>query len=345
MKRINKYISLTLLLITVALAVGCNKVQIETDSDGKHLMDFSVASVDSKALVDDVTDIDAFNVYGYYTYDGSTIEKPFDNVSVSRLDGYMNETEAARYWEYDAKYSFAAFYNPSQASIMIEDFGLDSDGKFAPFSFTYEKKDFYDDFMLAVRSITTEEAASTDYKVPLVFQHILSNIHFNIDFNSVQNGTYIRIKSVSLSGMKRSAKFTYNQGWTNHSTAALQLSQSGLDLIIYKNGGKVYQNGEILAGGILSPTGTEGITVIPVDLSNYNNVVTLRLQCDISTDAQTWTQKSIEKTLNAGVIQEWEPGCVYTYTANLSVDYSINFSEPSVKDWIDEQATGSVIIK
>ena len=195
--------------------------------------------------------------------------------------------------------------------------------------------------------MTTDDAAAKGYKVGMNFSHILSNIKINIGFaNDIQNGTSIRITRAEINGMKSSGTYTVGQGWSDLSTTSLQLTSNIPDVVLKKIDDKVYNNDTELTDGTISLTGDEGLTVIPVDLTENSNAVRIILNCEISIDGINYTAKRIEKTIRAtGSVPAWLEGKSYTYKALLDVDYSISFAEPTVTDWEDEQATGSVIIK
>lgn len=332
---------LTMLLAAASLS-SCRKVTIPPTA-GDAVISFG-SSVDTKSLVEDVTDMEGFLVYGYYTVDGSTSHTAFDGVTVTR-SGALWTYSPARYWISDAGYSFAAFH-PSDAQVTITHPEMDADGVFTGLSFEYEKTGFQDDFMLSTKSMKTEDAAENGYTVQLPFEHLLANLNVKIGFAAgVQDGTYIRLTGVVLNGMKRSATYTVGQGWSDLSSTALQFS-GNIDILMHKQGGKIYSNGTELPDGTITPTGEDGLTVIPIDLTDPDNRITLRLNCEISNDGVNFASKIIEKTFVATAgIDEWKQSKTYTYTALLDVDYSISFSEPTVTDWVDEQATGSVIIK
>lgn len=335
-----------LVLLASAILSSCRK-EPSLSPAGDEAISFHSSVGDTKALVNEVTDMEGFKVYGYYTTDnGQTESTAFDGVEVSR-SGALWTYSPARYWIDKAEYSFAAVH-PSDASVTIVNSDLNTNGEFTGLSFVYTKKNFHDDFMLAVSSMASADAASNDYTVQLPFVHILANIKVNIGLgNHVQNGTSIRLKSVMLNGMKNHATYTYGSGWSDLSSTALQFSGNIDNVQLNKRDGQIYNNETLLPDGVISPTGEDGLTVIPIDLTDKGNTVTLRLNCEVSIDyGTTFTQKIIEKTFVAtSGVNAWEEGKSYTYTALLDVDYTISFSEPTVTDWVDEQATGSVIIK
>lgn len=334
------------MLLLVASVSSCRKDLVPT---GDIPISFD-SSVETKSLVESIIDMDKFKVYGYYTTDdGITSNTAFNGVDVER-QGSSWIYSPARYWANDGEYSFAAFY-PSSSNVTITNPDIDQDGKFKELSFEYEKNSFQDDFMLATNSITSEYAVGSGCAVELPFQHILSNLKVNIGLAaSVQDGTYITLRSVALNGLKRSATYTVGSGWSDLSSTALQFSGTIDNIVLYKSGGETYNynNGspELLEDGVIKPTGDDGLTVIPIDLTDKANTVTLRLVCEVSSDGSSFTQKIIERTFVATAeVDSWDEGKTYTYKALLDVDYNISFSEPTVTDWVDEQATGSVIIK
>lgn len=332
------------MLLTAVSLTSCRKESVPAPS-GDAMISFDSSVERTKALINSVTDMSSFKVYGYYTVDGTFSSTAFDGTEVQR-EGAQWTYSPARYWVPKGKYSFAAFH-PANASVRMVDSDIDENGVFEGLSFEYEKTGFYDDFMLATASITTDEAKNDGYEVDLPFDHILSNIKINIGFaDEVQNGTSIRITRAEVNGMKSSATYTVGAGWSGLSTTSLQFSSNISDVVLRKADGKIYNNDTELTDGVISPTGDQGLTVIPVDLTNNGNVVKIVLNCEVSNDGSNYTPKKIEKTIRATPnVTEWQEGKSYTYKALLDVDYSISFSEPTVTDWEDEQATGSVIIK
>lgn len=332
------------MLLAAASLSSCRKASSPVPA-GDVAISFDSSVGKTKALIDDVTDMTSFKVYGYYTTDGSSSGTAFDGTEVTRT-GSLWTYSPARYWIPGAGYSFAAFH-PADASVRMANTDLDGNGVFEGLSFEYEKTGFYDDFMLATASMTTDQAKANDYKVDLAFEHILSNIKINIGLaDDVQNGTYIRITRAEINGMKSSGTYTVGQGWSELSSTSLQLSSNISDVLLKKIDDKTYNNDTELTDGVISPTADGGLTVIPVDLTDNSNAVRIVLNCEISSDGINYTAKKIEKTIRATAnVSEWEEGRSYTYKALLDVDYSISFAEPTVTDWEDEQATGSVIIK
>ena len=331
-------------LLAAASLASCRKDPSPVPA-GDTAIAFSSSVSGTKALINSVKDVTAFKVYGYYTIDGTASHTAFDGTAVTRA-GALWQYSPARYWLPGAKYSFAAFH-PADASVRIVNPDIDENGVFEKLSFEYEKTGFYDDFMLASASMTTDEAAGKGYQVGMCFSHILSNIKINIGFaDDVQNGTSIRITRAEINGMKSSGTYTVGQGWSDLSTTSLQLTSNIPDVVLKKIDDKVYNNDTELTDGTISLTGDEGLTVIPVDLTENSNAVRIILNCEISIDGINYTAKRIEKTIRAtGSVPAWLEGKSYTYKALLDVDYSISFAEPTVTAWEDEQATGSVIIK
>ena len=363
MKRINKYISLTLLLITASLAVGCNKVQIETDSDGKHLMDFSVASVDSKAYVtkDNISSIrNSFKVYAYYTndfekVDGNYILDPdatfssFNDVvtysQVTENSTTVNKwvSSGEHYWEADAFYRFRAYF-PGNFPATITDTDA-STPSFRGYSIEPMPDDQVD-ILMAETSLSFNDVfvPGTDGQpdrvnpVPLTFKHLLSKIYLQVkmDDELADSGYETDILAAAFRGVTRTANYN-GQDWVEHTgTTDVGMNFTPSKVLTLENN--------------LVDVFNDGILVIPQEVTA--GVVTAYIHAVLpigGIDSENTIERPLEIVLPAinkdDGSSAWEPGKQYTYIATITAEYDITLSAPSVAKWETGSTSGTVIIK
>lgn len=356
MKRIYKYISLTLLLITAALAAGCNKVQIETDPDGKHLMDFSVASVDSKAYVtkDNISSIgNSFNVYAYYTNDFKKVDDKYildtDATfnSFNDLVTYSSVTENSttvqkwvsfdeHYWEADAYYTFRAYY-PGNFPATITDTDA-STPSFRGYSIEPMPADQVD-ILIAETSLSfndvfvpgTDEQPDRVNPVPLTFKHLLSKIYLQVkmDEELVNSSFETDILAAAFRGVTRTANYN-GQDWVGHTgTTDVGMNFTSMKVLTTENN--------------LVSVFEEGILVIPQDVTA--GVVSAYIQAVLPIGNSGNTIERPIEIILPDTSPAWKPGMQYTYTATITADYNIEFSTPTVALWEGGSTSGTVVIR
>lgn len=356
MKRFYKYISLTLLLITAALAVGCNKVQIETDPDGKHLMDFSVASVDSKAYVtkDSISSIgNSFKVYAYYTNDFEKVDGKYildtDATinSFNDLVTYSSVTENSttvqkwvssgeHYWEADACYTFRAYF-PGNFPATITDTDA-STPSFRGYSIEPMPADQVD-ILIAENSLSfndvfvpgTDEQPDRVKPVPLKFKHLLSKIYLQVkmDEELVNSSFETDILAAAFRGVTRTANYN-GQYWVGHTgTTDVGMNFTPMKVLTPENN--------------LVSVFEEGILVIPQDVTAGVVSAYIHAVLPIGNSGNT-IERPIEIIL-PDTSPAWKPGMQYTYTATITADYNIEFSTPTVALWEGGSTSGTVVIR
>lgn len=355
MKRIYKYISHTLLLITAALEVGCNKVQIETDPDGKHLMDFSVASVDSKAYVTkDISSIgNSFQVYAYYTNDFKKVDDKYildtDATfnSFNDLVTYSSVTENSttvqkwvssheHYWEADACYTFRAYY-PGNFPATITDTDA-STPSFRGYSIEAMPDDQVDVLIaetnLSFTDVFVQGTGGQPDKVnpvPLNFRHLLSKIYLQVEMDNelYNSGFEADILAAAFRGVTRTANYS-GEDWVGHTGT----TDVGMNFTPAK---------------VLTPANNlvsvfeDGILVIPQEVTAGVVTAYIHAVLPIGTEGKT-IERPIEIILPTSS-PAWEPGKQYIYTATISADYDITFSAPEIADWETGSTSGTIVIK
>lgn len=316
------HIILPALLVAASLS-SCRKEPSPVPA-GDTAIAFSSSVSGTKALINDVADMTAFKVYGYYTIDGTASYTAFDGTEVTRT-GALWQYSPARYWVPDAKYTFLGFH-PSDAAVTINSTSLNANGRLSNPSFTYVlDNDFtqQEDFMFAHRY--KEDPGIVD----LNFNHLLCQV--TIDVYTQSNTQIIKLNKFTLSGMSTSGRYTAfsnssNGSWSVFSGYASFEETLGIDVTDEK--------ASIINSG-------NGYLMIP---RSYDSAaLKLSMDCSISTDGgETYKGINIQKSFPA---TEWQPGKKYHYSAEITVDYNIQFSEPTITPWGSEQTTGSVIIK
>ena len=324
-----------LLFCTVSVS-SCSK-EIEPEGNSETAISFSSKVGKTKALVNSIVDMygygdnDGFKVYGYYTNDeGNTCNNVFSDefVKVRSNDGISWTYSPIAYWENDAKYTFLGFY-PSDSEIIINSTDLNSNGQLSNPSFTYSLKSEFrnqPDFLFA-KEYTDSHADQVD----LNFNHLLCQVVINV-FTESEN-QIIKLKKSTLSGFSISGRYT------NFSASQLGSWSSFSGYAAYEeNHNQTLTNKPYC---ISKSNNSNAYLMIP---RTYDSgIIKLILDCEVSTDdGETYKSVNIQKIFP---ITEWLPSTIYKYNAEITIDYNIQFSEPTVTPWGTEQTTGSVIIK
>ena len=321
-----------IVLFAFVILVSCNKEQIPSEIEGAIAFNSSVGK--SRALVEEIDDMENFSVYGYYTLDGSKSETVFNGDIVTRKIVNIEGTPTTvwsysplRYWTKDAKYVFLGFH-PSDANVIINSTDINASGELISPSFTFTlNNDFtkQDDFMFG-KSYCTGAVES----VAVPFNHLLCQVSIKVKNPNTSTQTIILDKA-NLNGMSSKGRYT---GFSSENPGGWS-SFSG-----FSSYNEEYPGGITLTGEPFLLR-ENGYMLIP--RSYPSSSLKLSLDCRVSTDGgNTYTSVNIIKNFPE---TQWEPSMKYVYTAEISVDYNILFSEPTVTPWGTEQTTGSVIIK
>lgn len=293
----------------MAVAIASATLSCQKDSpvqDGRYPILFDCTDYNTRAIAD-ITDLqNGFEVYAYL----KTGENAFDFAKDVRYepDTWTWTYDEIEYWWPETSYSFMAFY-PSDTFTVTNT----EDGQ--SYSLISDYSVLTQTALLTAsetRNVGVEGIIAPDEGsvVNLTFQHLLSCVVINL--KSEISG--VTVKEVSFTNIAENGTCENGQ-WTFGTTTDM-LKYKPEDLTLEVNAGFV----DATNGGFL---------VIPQDIdgNQYINVTTT------------------DKTYQA-VIPDitWASGNKYTYSMTIKQD-NIVFSEPTVVEWDEENATGSVIIK
>lgn len=351
MTKVNK---ISAILITALIAVtllSCAKQDLVVE--GKNVIGFHSKEVWTKALVSGVTDLqndeDGFMVYAIGTFDGSGEFYNFKrNVKWTTVDGVKGWNYAdLEYWLPTCTYDFRAYY-PADFPATIDENGM---------SFTSYTIDpqcgNQKDILHATAQRATEDIVTEGSTVPLSFMHLLSNLNVTLkveqkyrdevqtdaDGNIITdaNGNQVvirvpynvidaKVKAVAFEGVTETAD--YNGAWVEHRNTTSIGNNLELPIEVTPEGVRIFN---------------DGLLAIPQTINSGD--VSLYILADVvpptgGTKPMSWNLKIPEIT--------WAPNTKYNYVATLTADFSIEFEEPKVEGWGQEQistGTGTVIIR
>ena len=248
-----------------------------------------------------------FKVYAYFK--GNT-----ENSHTFDKDVYYDATN--RVWTYDkleywipgAQYWFRAFYPKSGYTLNVNTTTSD-------LSYTIEDFDITSQLDLmdaeATASVTAGATAPKDGSVvKFSFNHLLACVAIELK-SEIANVT---VSEISLEDIAQTGNYS-NGTWTSEQTATINKQYSGEALV--KDATDFV---DVTDGGFL---------VIPESIGGKQRLI-------IRT-----SHKDYEVVIP---VITWELGKKYTYTLTIKQE-NIEFNEPGVDIWDEENATGSVVIK
>lgn len=310
MKKIFRTTYLALLLIA---GLSCNNDPMPDAPKGKYPILFrcsdetrAVATVESMK-----SDTNGFDVYAYI--EASTGAKVnFAKNVIWDKDQLMWLYDDIEYWVVGAKYWFKAVYPHDIHNIAK----VDNDDRTQAVTIEgYEISNQYDILVAETEGleVTAEhQAPASGSVVELQFQHLLANVTIKVlsELDATVNIERIELRQVALTA-------DYNINWSNNgsgdfgfnSTIALTKATSDTDYT------------DITSGGIL---------VIPERINGKQKLY-------VKTQFK-------EYEIAFPTTYAWNAGQKYTYTLIIKQEY-IEFNEPKVEIWDEENATGSVVIK
>ena len=155
-------------------------------------------------------------------------------------------------------------------------------------------------------------APGTGSVVDLDFQHLLANVTIKAK-SEIDNVT---VSDISLEDIAQTGNYNYSNGkWESKQTVTINKQYSGEALV--KNAVDFV---DVTGGGFL---------VIPEAIGGRQRMIIRTSHKNYDVVIPTIT---------------WEPGKKYTYTLTIKQE-NIEFNEPGVDIWDEENATGSVVIK
>ena len=292
------------------IGVSCNK-DIPGGSAGKYPILFrSMEETRAQATVETMQgDADGFNVYAFFTTPTATGLSFTKNVKYANTAWtYVHDNQGLEYWIPGAKYWFKAVY---PATITHDVDCANSDLKLTISNFDVRNQD---DILVAETGEldvdNTLGAPATGSIVNLQFKHLLANVVVKIKAE-----VNVTINNVSLKYVP--VKGSYADGsWSSYSSQG-NIEKDGLNKSLSSSSNEYH---DVTDGGFLVfPSSVDGV------------------QLYIKTSDKTY-----ELPLKAP--DSWNMGIKYTYTLTIKQN-DILFDEPTVEEWDEENATGSVVIK
>lgn len=333
---------------SVIMAVGIMSCSKEDFGSSKHPIGFHCAGTGTKAFVDTdniKTEGNAFKVFAHIDFTEAGTTSSFDRVvTYSSADGGKWEYEVEQYWLPGASYTFRAYYPADFPATISET----SKTEYAISG--YEISSQYgtqNDILMATANRKTSEVAEDGTTVLFSFNHLLSNVNLILKVNTTErekvdengdpvldsNGNNVMetipaldatIRAMAFIGVTQKADYI-NGSWTNHSGTTAIGDNLSNTLDVTPEGVMIFD---------------KGLLTIPRE--NENGTVQIYILADITLPNGTSMEKEWNLPLPAIT---WEPGIKYTYTATLTAEFNIEFTEPEVESWGKDPAKGTVIIR
>ena len=291
------------------IGVSCNK-DIPGGSAGKYPILFrSMEETRAQATVETMQgDANGFNVYAFFTTPTATGLSFTKNVKYANTAWtYVHNNQGLEYWIPGAKYWFKAVY---PATINHDVDCANSDLKLTISNFDVRNQE---DILVAETGEldvdNTLGAPATGSIVNLQFKHLLANVVVKIKAEVNVTINNVSLKFVPVNG-------SYADGSWSCSTQG-NIEKDGLNKSLSSSSDEYH---DVTDGGFLVfPSSVDGV------------------QLYIKTSDKTY-----ELPLKAP--DSWNMGTKYTYTLTIKQN-DIFFDEPTVEEWDEENATGSVVIK
>ena len=217
--------------------------------------------------------------------------------------------ESPEYWIPNTDYYFKAFYPPTLTSgtLAVDNSSSDQSYTITNFDITYQE-----DVMVASATATVPIGAShpdNSSVVGLNFEHLLANVVVKIKAEVNVTINNISLKYVPVNGSYADGSWSYSsQG---------NIVKDGLNKSLSSSSNEYH---DVTDGGFLAfPSSVSGTSLF---IRTSDKTYELPLQAPTS----------------------WVAGNRYTYTLTIKQN-DILFDEPTVEEWDEENATGSVVIK
>ena len=349
MKRINKYISLTLLLITAALAVGCNKEPDPTPSDGRYVIAFDEVGVDTKAAITATGGISEFKVWGAVKENSDDAD--YANIFTGNIVEYKRDSEGnfgwiyegEQYWKEDSKYRFFAV-SPTSYDIEYDESTLTYNVDYTvPGQFNVPDAQF-NDIVVAGKTVETLTTLERDPgKVDMLFKHPITKVNLHIAKSSENKDDKMVVTEVSMKGMKNSGAYTYYletglAEWNFKSTTSS---------LTYNGEYEVKVDEKIVNEETEETEETEEgwLKLQFYSLPHYisDNAVSLQITYKYK-EASVTDYKTKSYDVYLPQTDVWKENNIVTYKVELSADHNIRFYISKVDTW-GMMPSGTVIIQ
>ena len=327
------------------MAVGCQKTTVENEVLTQIGFNTEVGK-QTRAIVDNAYDeAEKFGVYSFAKQNGATLNTVMNNEEIAKrktsADGVTPETYAWKattpyYWPNDANTTLN-FYAYSPKSIAAQ---MATEGTMTLTAWEHLQANINTlDFMVAtpVTGATYanpdgNEATTSDVKgkVPVVFNHQMTQVIFVVKSNLTDNNVAFTLNSIKVKHVTSKADFSSN------CTDNVVTNWSEVDEGEYT----IFPVGTQTATAISA----EGITTTAATMIPQDLIATVKTGDEVTTQGQQFevqytisgtgvAHETVTKTidLKAGTVATWAPNkkVIYTLTVGLQ---EITF-EPTVTGW------------
>lgn len=299
-------------IMALGALVSCSKDELV--SVNRQAIQFGNAFVENSTRADDpsltATTLESFNVWGAINDDSGYLPV-FAGDAVSGTVGAnsvweMEDDSKVQYWVEDAKYNFAGLVNAKAGDVTL---GTDKLPATVDFTLTTGKVD-----LLYARSTENIKGlASSNPKVGMTFNHLLSKVKFTVNNQSATASAYsFLVKNIVVSAPETETYTVSTKEWSATSTPVdfKEFSNISVD------------------GGAASAECDSELLLIPGDVSVTFTVDIIYSDKTIAT--HTYTTKAA---------QTIEVGKAYNFVINVSVGNPIQFSVTSVPTWANGNTT------
>lgn len=307
MRKIFRIASFALML---AVGVACNNDDVPQEPMGTYPILFRCEDETRAGSNIESLKTDGFKVYAYFEGNNqkSNFEKAVKHYKAEEDTFYWNFEEGVEYWIPGATYWFKAVYPKAIGSV-----------EYASQSFPKLKIENFDissqtDLLVAEAGPLTVDpvlgAPESGSVVSLQFKHLLANVSVMVK-SEISD---VKVKTITFANVANKGNLNGNDWSSNEETTLTKSMEVSLD----KDADFV----DVTDGGFL---------VIPQGIDGSKQ------KLYIETSHKEYNDITIPKIT-------WESGKRYAYTLIIKQE-NIVFNEPTVEEWDEENATGSVIIK
>lgn len=294
----------------LAVGVACSTDDVPQEPMGTYPILFRCEDETRAGSNIESLKTDGFKVYAYFEGNNqkSNFEKAVKYYKAEEGTFYWNFEEDVEYWLPGATYWFKAVYPKTIGSV-----------EYASQSSPILKiKDFdinsQTDLLVAEAGPLTVDpvlgAPESGSVVSLQFKHLLANVSVMVK-SEISD---VKVKTITFANVANKGNLNENNWSSNEETTLTKSMEVSLD----KDADFV----DVTDGGFL---------VIPQDIDGSKQ------KLYIETSHKIYNDITIPKIT-------WKSGKRYAYTLIIKQE-NIVFNEPTVEEWDEENATGSVIIK
>ena len=321
---------LLIICLTIAL-VSCNRIE---NPSGETPINFD--RVLTKAVVDDVEDIDAFGVYAQI----STTPEGTDYVSLMTNERvYQSDSEWTYdnkcYWIKDRKYRFFSIYPyETNSSNIVFTTHRQNGRNYDGYQISFVLPESTDtDLMTASKNVTVGPNQTVYENVVLSFKHELAKININVAKNRANANNRVEVTSITLGGIWKNGtlntafdpEFTTN--WSFYGSTTTN---------IWKN----FDNGKVISTD--NTPMIEDIMLMPQNIGAQSIPIYITYKFyGVGGDLQNTTTATAYIPMG-----KWDAAKNYTYNIILAAeDNTIKISTPIVASWGALQSGSTIIIQ